>query len=192
MRNTLDHKGFAYMRNFPRFTLIGSFYFFAFGSYLAIKSDPVQYTDSPRYFKGYGSPETFWDEFVLHTGRNLQTFLFSLGDQIFADQGMAAFVSNFLVWFISASLLLFFIETNVKNLRAKNLYMIFAALIFTSNLIASWMIAVLSESMALSILIVALTIAILTVLKEVPIKIANRWLLISNIFIYKVIPVLLF
>jgi hypothetical protein len=156
---------------------------------MIIKSDPRLFTDSPRYFIGYGNSTSFWDEVIVHTGRNIQTLLFSLANLTIDNQGKAALLANLSIWFLVATSLLYFIEKNIKNNRFKFYLMVATVLVFTSNIIALWITAVLSESIALSFMIFTVTISALTIFKEIEIEKSRNWILLGQILLFLSQPI---
>lgn len=172
------------IKNFPKNTAIGSFFLFSFGSYLTVKSEPIIYTDSPRYFWDYGNHQSFWNDLIIHSGRNLQTLLFSAARKVLHDSGTAVLFANLAIWFLVGTWLLYFIEKNVTTEKVKPKIMVLLVLVLTSHIIASWIIAALSESIALSLFIALLTICTLVILEEVEIDKAKNYLVALEILLY--------
>jgi len=172
-----------------KFTIIGFSYLTGFGLFLSQKNTGVEFQDSNRYFNNYFTNNSFWAELIEHTGRNVQTLLFSVFNNFFNDIGTSAVFANLIVWILASTCTLYFLEKNVKNYFVKNLSLLLTILIFTSHLVASWIIAILSESIALSFLIPTLIIATLTIFKELNIEDSKNFILGFHILLFLSQPI---
>lgn len=172
-----------------RLTALGSFFLFCFGIFVSQKNIAIEFQDSNRYFSNYFTNNSFWFELIEHTGRNVQALLFSVFNSFFNDIGTSAILSNLIIWISSSTITLFFLEKNVQCQTIKILSMTFTILIFTSNIIASWIIAILSESIALSFLIPTILISVLTILKVVNINKSKNFILIFHILLFLSQPI---
>jgi hypothetical protein len=166
----------------PKNTIIGSTYLFLFGCFLFIKTDAAEFPDSVRYF--LGNSNSLWQEIIAHTGRNIQTIIFSVGYEVTGNKNTGALIANLGIWFLAGTLLLFFLDKNIKNLISKFLFMLTSILIFTAYIVASWISCVLSESIALSFLIPLLIISLVTILDQVEISTSKNWITTFNILLF--------
>ena len=174
-------------QKFPKNTFIGSSYLFLFACFLFIKAKPTDFPDSVRYF--LGNSDSVWQEIIAHTGRNVQTILFTLGANLTGNRITGPMIMNLGVWFLAATLLLFFLEKNLKNSKTRFAYMVFSVLVFTSYIVATWMSCVLSESIALSFLIPLIVIATLTIFGEVEIETSKNWILTNHLLLFLSQPI---
>lgn len=134
---------------------------FTFAILLLIRSKPAEFIDSPRYFLKDDTRHLL-NELWYHSGSYIQTSLFSLrGD------AQGALLANVMVWIICSTSTTYYIYKYVVEEKIARYSLVFVTALFTSNEIASWIIAVLSESIGLSFLFAVIFPLVLDFLKLV-------------------------
>lgn len=130
------------------FQITASSYLIVTGILISLFMEPVYYFDSPRYFfrEDISGIRT---EILSHSGAYIQTLLFSIFDEF-----TKPFIPNVIIWASSGMLLIKIISRLELRVITKVLLITFVALFYSSNIITSWTIIALSESIGISFLIV--------------------------------------